>query len=638
LSTSFEGANTNKKDLYDVAIDKAIIDILRNDETKSSRKLKENVEHKIGRTISSSTFSTHLFNLIEQKLIEKNDLGRGNIVNYSLTSSAKKKIELGLLGGNEERTERFRRIYNAIFFFHVFYYFPKILYSDYELKQVLTKLGVKEHELNWGIISYGHDDSPEIVYGRTEYQSIRQPLSGHKKRVAEYWKDRPGLSSVLAEIKFLCYPCKNTLEIFMERIEYWEINKKSENKKYLTEYHFHLSGFSINDIVNVTGEDFDAVNEAFNKLKKLDLIGAIINFEGESKYRFNDKMLEDLFAALWQIHDGTELWLLLKKWSYFDKPTADELKRLERLLGKIESERIKKLCDRTRSSTIVALRRSKTIYELMKHLVENREIPFLNVSSTIIRADKEYALYLKENEPVKYEEEISPEMQEWCFNYEERLLEEYKDDPFFDRALKKFRETRRRETTELSQKKKVQEVKDFYNILRSMEYEYLNYLPNQPGYEGGFEEIKAEFSDTISRYSFLVDLMKDVCPRILEPLDEESQQIMEENELQARTRARMTELIYVVKVRRNRKMISTEIKDPAEINKFIELLKQNKVLYHYDESKIYNEITQKLEERHIFTLLDKELLRRRKFRVFHRFTKTYNPATHKVEEVPVLDL
>lgn len=246
-------------------------------------------------------------------------------------------------------------------------------------------------------------------------------------------------------------------------------------------------------------------------LKKLNLIRPITSISGEPKFRFKDKEIEDLFAAIWEVHAMGEFWLLMKKWSYFDKPTEEELIRLETLLGKVESERIKKLCDRTRSKTIVALKKSKTIYEFIRYLVENREITFLDVPPTISNGYNEYALYLKENDPDKYKKEIPSRTKVLCAKY----------DPFFNRALERLMKTRRH-TTALSQKDKIKEVRDYYQTLRTIEYEYLKSLPHD-FHETILEEIKMEFRDAISRYSFLDDIVKDVCPQILEQPDYELQ-------------------------------------------------------------------------------------------------------------------
>jgi hypothetical protein len=515
--------NVKEKDFYEVAIDKHIIDILKNHQGKTSGQLKRELDYAIKRVLSPPTFSTHLSNLIRQKLVQKYDLGRGKTVSYSLTDLARKKFELGLLGDEKESIERYRRVYNAIFFYHVLYYFPKILYSDEEFRQVLTKLGVKENELEWGLMTFGADNSPYIAYGKDEHFEIgRQPLSLYKKMVKKYWRARPGLSTVLTEIKLICYPCKDNLEIFMERIEQWEINKNTNYRKYLTEYHIHLCGFSVNDIVNITGEDYEVVNEAFTNLKMLGLIDVIINFGGELKYRFKDKDLENLFAALWTMHKDGEFWLLLKKWSYFDKPTQVEFDRLERLFGKVESERIKRLCERTRSNTIVALRKSRTIHEFIKCLVQNREIPFMDSSSTITNGYQEYALYLKENDPVKYKEEIPLQTQKWCESYKKTLIEEYKDEPIFSRALERL-EIRRGQSNIVSKKDKIKQVREFYQILKTIEYEYLKSLPYDI-HGNILEDVKMEFENTISRYSFLDDIVKDICPQILDQPDYELQE------------------------------------------------------------------------------------------------------------------
>ena len=62
----------------------------------------------------------------------------------------------------------------------------------------------------------------------------------------------------------------------------------------------------------------------------------------------------------------------------------------------------------------------------------------------------------------------------------------------------------RRHTTALSQKDKIKEVRDYYQTLRTIEYEYLKSLPHD-FHETILEEIKMEFRDAISRYSFLDD-------------------------------------------------------------------------------------------------------------------------------------
>ncbi|MGH9953930.1 MAG: hypothetical protein ACRD5J_20125, partial [Nitrososphaeraceae archaeon] len=347
-----EIASTRKeKYAYDITIDNSIINALKNTRRLSSGQLKTEIENRIRRKISPYTFSAHLSNLINRNVLQKEDLGRGSKVFYSLTELAEKKFELGLLGTDESRIELFRSIYNVIFFFHVFYYYPKIVFSDTGFKEFLTKIGAKENELNWGLISYGHnDESVEIAYGRRKelLHMKNTSIEDYKRKFKVYWKKRPGQTTVLEDIQLNCYPLKDNLEIFIDRFEHCEINKKSPNRILLTEYHLHLCGFSVDDIVKTSGADHNSVNQAIDNLEELKLIKSIIFFDGVPKYRFKDKELEGLFAAIWDIHTKAEIVLLFKKRCYKEKPTHDELERLERLVGKKERQRIELLCDRIR--------------------------------------------------------------------------------------------------------------------------------------------------------------------------------------------------------------------------------------------------------------------------------------------------
>jgi hypothetical protein len=374
LRTS-ETASTRKGGYtYDIEIDNAIINVLKNTKRLSNGQLKTEIEDKVGRKVSPNTFGTHLSNLINRNVLQKEDLGRGSNVFYCLSELAGKKFELGLLGTDEVKIGLLRRIYNAIFFYHVFYYYPKIVFSDPDFREFLIKIGAEESELNWSLISNGDNhESVEIVYGRRKefLRMINVPAERYKRLCKEYWNERSGQSKVLEVIQLNCYPLRNKLEIFIDQFEHWEINKKSPNRILLTEYHLYLCGFAVDDIMEATGADRNSVSRAIDKLEKLKLISPIIFFDGVPKYRFKDKELEGFFAAIWDIHAKAEIPLLFKKWCFIEKLTQVELDRLERLVGKKERQRIELLCDRILTQTKLALKHSKIIYKFIKYIEEN---------------------------------------------------------------------------------------------------------------------------------------------------------------------------------------------------------------------------------------------------------------------------
>ena len=106
----------SKLSKYDIEIDKIIIEIL--DDCKFSRKsgkVKDQVEKLLGRTISPDTYSAHLSNLIKQRIVIKDDKGRGKEILYSLSEYGRKLKKLKLLKTDKEQ-ELFREIYVNLFF------------------------------------------------------------------------------------------------------------------------------------------------------------------------------------------------------------------------------------------------------------------------------------------------------------------------------------------------------------------------------------------------------------------------------------------------------------------------------------------------------------------------------------------
>ncbi|MGH9982339.1 MAG: hypothetical protein ACRD8W_00090 [Nitrososphaeraceae archaeon] len=620
------------KYVYDVEIDNVIVNILKNTVKVSSGKLKSEVEKKIKRTISPHTYSTHLSSLMDQEILQKEDLGRGNNMFYSLTESAEKKVELRLLGIDGSKIELFRRIYNVLFFYHVFYYYPKIVFSEAEFREFLIKIGAKENDLSWGLISNGHNyESVELVYGRiNEFLHMKNiPIEEYKRRYKNYWKERPRQTTVLEDIQLVCYPLRNNLEIFIDRFEHWEINKKSPNRKYLTEYHLHLCGFSVDDIMEASGLDQDNVKHAIENLKKLDLIEPIIFFDGAPKYRFKDKELEGLFGAVWELYSNAEILLLFRKWCYIEKPTQDELDRFERLVGRKERERIEILCERIRTQIKLALKRSKTIHQFIKYIKENVSFfwKFLEYPYDTPNTFAEYIMYLKQYKQAPYQKEIPLRIRKIFSKYErfQNLVpnelirwiqaknEQQEEDPFIYSILRQFIQNSDKVLAHTTN-----EVNDFHHYLQ---YVLDKRLESPAYYDQDIEDINIQFKEAIMKYSFLEDILNDVCPKVLNTQSEKQEQ----------------ESIYIVREKINNEIIMREIREMSEIREFENRLNSNYIPFSYTEEKLYNPVTHKVENRQSFRLLDLNDLCSDKLIIgFHTLELVHDPETQQNKYKPIL--
>jgi len=66
--------------MYDIALDNAIINLLNNENKVNRKKLKSEVESSIQRKLSPSTFQSHLNILVNHKILNRRDEGRGKEV------------------------------------------------------------------------------------------------------------------------------------------------------------------------------------------------------------------------------------------------------------------------------------------------------------------------------------------------------------------------------------------------------------------------------------------------------------------------------------------------------------------------------------------------------------------------------
>jgi hypothetical protein len=90
------------------------------------------------------------------------------------------------------------------------------------------------------------------------------------------------------------------------------------------------------------------------------------------------------------------------------------------------------------------------------------------------------------------------------------------------------------------------EAEQYFEFLRDGLYRELKYIPFSTG-EDNIEDVKIVLRDSILKYAFLEDIIREICPKILEPIDEDIQQEMEEIQAQSKLKDNMTDLIYVIK-------------------------------------------------------------------------------------------
>jgi hypothetical protein len=462
---------------YDIQIDNAIIEELHlvGTKTMSSGELKLTIERSLSRRISSSTYSEHLKRLESGMILKKHDFGRGKEIVYHLTKLAQIQIDLHLLNYPLEEIYLFRRIYGKILFYDIAYTIPLTVQREEEFYEILSKLNVNKVEVSWGRLSTADNhESVQIVYEKDR--------TGYKSIVDNYWKEREGQSTVLEEIEFISYPLiadsERRFELECKRVEYWQINKYSEHKKYRTEYLFKVSGFTIADILNNSSFKKEDVEKAIRLLIQIGLIRESFEFNGKRLYVIADKRFHDLLEELWGLHES-EFSLLLYKWQFFDPPSEEERKRMIRLFGEQEARRILKQADRSRSEHNVMLRKCESL--------------------------EKYNDYLKKD--------CSTDFQVLGYNSELEIYEQG------------------RKKVPISKDEIRKDILRFVQYRKERLYRHLKNLPVNLE-EEGIEEIKMSFSGVRDRYAFLYPIIRDICPRAFELPDYELQTRIMDDDLE----------------------------------------------------------------------------------------------------------
>lgn len=465
---------------YDLDIDNCIIQMLYKQQDTNYKKLKENTEKSVGRKLSPSTYTAHIWRLESGGILRRIDQGKGKSVIYTLTELARRQVRLHILGSPLEKVFSFRRIYKKILFNDVLT--PAInIENEDDFEKIVSEFGIRSTNLRWGMIcTIENDDGIELIYGKGN--------STDKKLLAKkYWQARPGLSKELVEIEFTCFPLayEQNFDMLIKRIEYWQINKKSESTKYRQEYLFQLPGFSKKDL-HIDDSEFekDKIDLAIKAMQDLKLIGPIANIQGEIRFVITDDRLHELLSGLWNLHE-MEFFYLTQKWKYFDTPTSEEVSRMERLLGKNEAQQMFKQFESTRHQHNLFVRKCTNV--------------------------EEYNEYRKRNDRV-----------EWQANGISVSLDKLEDleELRADADLDLYKEKRIKIPTNSREAK--EDIHQFVNHLKEKIYNNIKYLSDDVEHVS-LEELKMEYGDTLEEYSFLYCIINDICPSVFEPANHELQ-------------------------------------------------------------------------------------------------------------------
>jgi hypothetical protein len=491
----YEDSNRNGLK-YNIKIDNVILDILKKEnEIIRSGELRSRVGESIGHKISPDTFHSHLSVLVNHKILNRWDKGRGKEVLYSLTKYAKKMLELNLLGVEWKRINIFRKIYEKIFLQEVLHDPLLIVRSEQEFNAILSDLGANRENIEWGRISTAeNDDSVRLVY-KGNYTNPRFKFL-HKKHVKKYWQERKGQTSVSEKIEFISFPRKpHDLDTTIIRKEYWEINKNSPNQRQRTEYAITMPGVSIEEFTNENShQDFQFersdIEKTFELLKKAGLIGRAFWFRGHMRYKVIDDSLRDLISTLRYFY-VEEFSLLSYKWKHFEWPTIEEKKRWKWIMGEKDATRFFNEVEIIRYENRKRLRQCKNVLEY--HRLLNSICP------------REYS---------------SPVYGTWpydgiLYDYIKEREDSKKQQKTMDRKMR----TRHYHET----KKEVREnISKYEQYLRKRLDFQLEHLPINLENEG-IEHLKMWYRRTIDEYPFLKDIIKEICPKAFEPDNQELQ-------------------------------------------------------------------------------------------------------------------
>jgi hypothetical protein len=344
-------------------IDRNIIKALSEYEILSSQDLKDKIESKdyLNRTLSPDTYSSHMKNLVAEKVLEKNfENPRHGLkwIFYSLTESAKeeylfqileiksktknKKIDLKKESDEEKR----QKMYHLLFFLETQDHPVYELHTDQQLEDFLSKVNVAKNELK--------------VEGEEIRAAFTTSWAPYRRLIPidETLNVEPITSITPPYRVFITrYKLPNSyVRIWEERYAYYDyagetaVRKELEGLKKKIEglrdsnvsislWRYAVPGISMSDLLNYKRYLFkhiyftwDEAQRAFDLLKQKEIIKPVCVFFDEIRYSITDQALREVIIDCWNVF-GTIEEIMMLTWLYLRKPKDREIKHATAFYG-----------------------------------------------------------------------------------------------------------------------------------------------------------------------------------------------------------------------------------------------------------------------------------------------------------------
>jgi hypothetical protein len=314
--------------------------------------------------------------MVNRRIINKKDYGRGKKVLYSLSEIARKKAEINLLNSDATKTVAFKRIFEKIFFYEIYHRPFHLLKSVDDFKKFLQDNNISEKDL-------------------TELS--------HNIRFDKSVDEKTGKWDFVNRFKYTTYVVKTIYGLQIKKTEAWTWVLENNYRSYDVYYEYSLPGISINEFMlyDYWGlqPKLQDVKESFSLLEKYGLIKKALLHANEVRFMLTNSNLNRLAHDLAST-SSLEADYLNHKWHYSKLPNKTEFERLNWILGKELAygsfEDIKKF--RKSHGIRWKLMDRKTRQQYKKHLEQQFRAKAIKLKKNIDWIKKKYSTVLKDYE------------------------------------------------------------------------------------------------------------------------------------------------------------------------------------------------------------------------------------------------
>jgi len=417
--------NKNKKNEYDTDLDDLIIEILSQEKKISYRDLfnklihKNEIISKVRRNntkpkfkemtkklipnknenqfttrLSHQTFTKHLEKLEKDKFIKRSKKIPGKKRYCYLTNIGRRFNWLDKINKSTNKI-LYKKIFQELFF-HEFKKDAIFFDNKEDFLDYLKDINISENEVIWTSRPIETSSNTEIInflYGPRYYADSGGKYSENWK---QFWKKEKN-SFILEDFNWISIPIKKEgYPINFYRTEHWQINKDGNHNNCATTYTIELPGIYYNldtvqntshnltyktftkkiEKINFTNED---IKNTIDSFVKYDIV-KIIRLGNTQRILISDyrlfKLIDNIIGLL-----EHEYALLKFHCSLYKKPTKDESKRMDLLLGKDDSNSF--------FQTLSILRGEEI--KIRRNFIEKSRIQNKNIDNCNKKLSKSYA-------------------------------------------------------------------------------------------------------------------------------------------------------------------------------------------------------------------------------------------------------